>query len=121
MNEGTLKGNMIQSPTPFGGYFYFPAALAQEAIQNKKYSVFHTRCSITGTAIIVITQPDRVRVRLGGELLKIATIYEEIPWEEHTIADSNGMFFYKQAPSLEELEVYMNRIAQQVAEGALGD
>lgn len=113
--DGKLLGNMIQSPTPFGGHFNYPAALAQDAVQRQKYSVFHTTCSATGTACLVITQPDRIRVRLGGDVLKIATIYEEIPWKEHTISDNNGVFHYKQAPSLNELESYMNRIAQQFA------
>jgi hypothetical protein len=42
-------------------------------------------------------------------------LYEGIPWEEHTIVDNNGVFFYKQAPSLGEMESYMNHIAQQFA------
>ncbi|RPK29393.1 hypothetical protein EDO6_00016 [Paenibacillus xylanexedens] len=38
--------------------------------------------------------------------MDIATAYESRPWDEETLRDQNGIFFYKIAPSLDELNKF---------------
>ena len=105
--ESELIRDMIALPTPCGDVIYFPANLAILGTQGK-YSVFMTLSHKTGQAYIAITQPDRVRFRLNGTPEDISKIYENIPWTEVEMADNNGIFYYKVAPSLHELEEYFN-------------
>jgi hypothetical protein len=64
----------------------------------------------SGQAYLVITQPDRVRIRLGGSPELISEAYESITWPEVEMKDGNGLFFYKKAPSLKELEQYFENL-----------
>ncbi len=97
--------DMIALPTPCNDTIYFPANLAILGTQGK-YSVFMTMSHKTGQAYIAITQPDRVRFRLNGSPEEISDIYESIPWPEVDMSDGNGIFSYKKAPSLQDLEDY---------------
>lgn len=103
--ESQLIRDMIALPTPCGDTVHYPANLAILGTQGK-YSVFMTLSHKSGQAYIAITQPDRVRFRLGGTPEEITDIYENIPWAEVEMTDGNGAFYYKTAPSLQELEEY---------------
>lgn len=110
MQKGVLDGSrlvngMIELPTPCNNTVFYPVKLAELGVQGK-YSVFHTFVRDSGIAYICITQPDRVRFRVAGDLDQISNLYESIPWQEHKIEDEKGEFFYKEAPSLDELEKY---------------
>lgn len=103
--ESKLVKGMIDLPTPDHDTVYYPARLAFLGTRGK-YAAFMTMSQKTGRAFIIITQPDRVRFRLGGSPLFIANIYDEIPWKEKELIDENGVFSYKEAPSLQVLEDY---------------
>jgi len=103
--ESKLVKDMIALQTPCEDTVYYPAQLALLGTQGK-YSVFMTMSHKSGQAYIVITQPDRVRFRRGGTPELISAIYEEIPWSEVEMVSENGTFYYKTAPSLQELEDY---------------
>lgn len=103
--ESKLIKDMIALPTPCNDIVYYPANLAILGTQGK-YSVFMTLSHKSGQAYIAITQPDRVRFRKGGSPGEISEIYENIPWPEVEMSDGNGMFYYKTAPSLQDLEDY---------------
>lgn len=105
--ESKLIQEMIALPTPCGDIVYYPANLAILGTQLK-YSVFMTMSHKTGQAYIAITQPDKVRFRLNAAPEVISEIYENIPWPEVEMSDGNGVFYYKTAPSLQELEEYFN-------------
>lgn len=97
-------GSMIQMPAPCGWHvIYYPALLAQMVLQQKKYHVFHTTCEC-GRAYIIATQDDGAHLRIEDSPFGVVDRYESIPWEEFCYVDSNGIFFYKQAPSLEGLK-----------------
>ncbi|WP_124113431.1 MULTISPECIES: hypothetical protein [Paenibacillus] len=102
--DSSLVGNMISLPTPDGNSVFYPAKLAMMAM-NGQYVLFHT-ISDSGNAYLCTTQPDCVRIRAIGGLLDIATAYESRPWDEETLRDQNGIFFYKIAPSLDELNKF---------------
>jgi len=105
LHESELIRDMIALPTPCNNTVYYPANLAVLGTQGK-YSVFMTLSHKSGEAYIVITQPDRVRFRRNGTPGQISEIYENIPWPEVEMSDGNGIFYYKIAPSLQELEDY---------------
>jgi hypothetical protein len=105
--ESELIRDMIALPTPCKDTVYYPANLAILGTQGK-CSVFMTMSHKSGKAYIAITQPDRVRFRLSGSPEKISDVYETIPWPEVEMTDGNGMFYYKKAPSLQELEEYFS-------------
>ncbi|EWG11612.1 hypothetical protein [Cytobacillus firmus] len=112
MRKGNLPRSeqirdLIALPTPCNDTVYYPANLAILGTQGK-YSVFMTMSHKSGQAYIAVTQPDRVRFRLGGSPEQMSDIYESIPWPEVEMSDGNGNFFYKIAPSLQELEDYFN-------------
>lgn len=107
--ESELVLDSIALPTPCGDVVYFPENLAVLGMQGE-YSVFMTMSLKTGQAYIAITQPDRVRFRLNGTPDFILKFYEEIPWSENVMADGNGIFSYKTAPSLKRLEDYFNNL-----------
>lgn len=120
MKEGiTLKqGNlppsqqvrdMISLPTPCGNTVFYPANLAILGTQGK-YSLFVTLVHESGEAYLCITQPDRVRFRMAGDPVAISELYESAPWNEIEMTDGNGAFFYKIAPSLDELEEFVNNL-----------
>lgn len=107
--DSELIGNMISLPTPDGNSVLYPAKLAMMGM-NGQYVVFHT-VSDKGNAYLCTTQPDRIRIRAGGTPLDIATVYESIPWDEEILRDQNGIFFYKIAPSLEELNQFADSLS----------
>lgn len=100
-----LLNDLIALPTPCKDVVYYPAQLAILGTQGK-YSVFQIMSKKSGIAYIAITQPDRVRIRRGGSPELISNTYESIPWREVKLSNENGIFFYKESPSLEALEDY---------------
>lgn len=114
VNQGNLPPSqqvrdMISLPTPCGNTVYYPASLAVLGTQGR-YSLFTTLAHESGKAYLCITQPDRVRFRKEGDLIAISMMYESAPWKEIKMSDSNGIFFYKVAPSLQELEDFVNNL-----------
>jgi hypothetical protein len=107
-----LTGDMVELPTPCGRHVvYYPAILAQMSIHRQVYFVFQTGCEC-GTGYIVATQPDGAHFRKGGVPEAIMEFYESIPWKEQGLDDDNGIFFYKEAPSLDALLAYFAPPAQ---------
>jgi hypothetical protein len=49
---------------------------------------------------------------MSGPIDLISREYEAIPWPEYRYVDANGIFFYKWAPSLEELVTYFEKRAE---------
>lgn len=116
MRKGNLPqseqvGDLIALPTPCNDVVHYPAKLALLGMQGK-YSAFMVMSFKSGKAYIAITQPDRVKFRLGADPVLITEIYESIPWKEVKIADRNGEFFYKEAPSLQEMEDYLSNFGK---------
>jgi hypothetical protein len=99
--EAKLVGSKIEQPAPCGEHaIYFPAMLVQRAMQGT-YSVFVTACAC-GTTYMVSTETTRTHFRMHGG--GVPDFYEELPWLETEYEDSEGTFFFKTAPSLEELQ-----------------
>lgn len=106
--QSELNGDKIALPTPCNDTIYYPANLALLGTQGR-YSVFLTMSHKSGIGYIVVTQPDRVRFLKQGDPVAISEFYENIPWTEKTISNTdNGIFYYKSAPSLEEINAYFN-------------
>ncbi|MNW61628.1 hypothetical protein D3C74_397000 [compost metagenome] len=103
--QSELVRDMIALPTPCGNIVYYPAKLAIMGTQGK-YSLFHTIAHESGTSYLCTTQPDRVRIRAAGKTDDIVNMYESATWHEFKLQDGNGTFFYKVAPSLNELNDY---------------
>jgi hypothetical protein len=101
--------DMISMTTPCDNIVYYPANLAILGTQGK-YSLFMTLAHESGIAYLCITQPDRVKFRIAGDPMKISVLYGNAPWKEVQITEGNGVFFYKIAPSLQELEEYVNSL-----------
>jgi hypothetical protein len=59
-------------------------------------------CKISYLAVV---QSDGLRFRLQGSYELIERAYSAMPWVEHNISDTNGMFTYLEAPSLAAIEV----------------
>jgi len=107
-----LTGGMVELTAPCSRHVvYYPATLALTSIQRQIYFVFQIGCEC-GTAYIVATQPTGAHFRRGGTPEAIADYYEAIPWKEHELADANGIFLYKEAPSLDALLAYFEPPAQ---------
>lgn len=105
------KGSMVGMPAQCGKHvIYYPGILAQMAMQEAKYHVFHTSCEC-GRAYIITTQDNGAHTRIEGGMLEAAELYEAIPWGEFQYVDRNGVFFYKQAPSLDRLKGYFDEVA----------
>jgi len=101
-----LVCSMVELPAPCGRHaVFYPASLADAAIRGVRYHAFHTQCPC-GTAYVVTTQPDGARFRAFGGADEVSRLYEVIPWPEKRLADENGIFFCKEAPSAEALMVY---------------
>lgn len=103
---------MIALPTPCNNKVYYPAKLAQMGMQGK-FSLFHTIAHESGIAYLCTTQPDRIRIRAAGNPDDIIALYETPTWKEVKIEDKNGVFFYKVAPSLSELNKYADSINKE--------
>jgi hypothetical protein len=103
-------GNLIALPTPCGNTVFYPLKLALLGTQGK-YSMFCTIANESGQAYLCTTQPDRVRIRAVGTPEAISQIYEIPNWKEVQFSDENGVFFYKEAPSLQELNKFGDSIS----------
>lgn len=103
--------DMIALPTPCGNVVFYPAQIAILGTQGK-YSLFFTTAYESGVTYLCTTQPDRVRIRAGGDEDFITKHYESAPWIEKTLADSNGVFFYKIAPSLQEINEFADNLSK---------
>ncbi len=91
---------------------YYPQKLAALALQQKQYSVFISSCEC-GTAYIVALQDNGAHNRVGGDPHAIIERYESIPWKEKSVSDTNGVFFYKLAPSLDALKQFFDTLKKQ--------
>lgn len=106
--------NALIAVTPCNDTFFYPIELAQITIQNNKFPVFMTHSFKSGKSYIVRTlSKDANRVGLKflheGDPLTISKIYGELPWHEVEFKDENGVIFYKESPSFEELEQYLEQ------------
>lgn len=107
--ESRQVGSMVELPAPCGRHVvYYPAELARRAIQQRTISVFETFCECD-VAYLVATQPDGAHFRAEGPPVQIMERYEALPWPEGAIADPNGIFRFKAAPSLAELQLELDR------------
>ncbi|MFD0587691.1 hypothetical protein ACFQZE_06725 [Paenibacillus sp. GCM10027627] len=109
--QSKQKGNLIELPTPCGNVVNYPIELAIKGTQGK-YSLFHTIAHKSGNAYLCATQPDRVRIRAAGTPEFISELYESSNWKEHKISDGYGTFFYKEAPSLRELNDFCDNLSK---------
>lgn len=104
--EQTMRGTMCEVKTICGRHsILYPGVLAQMALHIQKYNVFHTICEC-GTAYIYACQDDGCHARRVGSPVAIVEIYEAIPWQEKKLIDENGIFYFKEAPSLDALKEY---------------
>lgn len=104
--EQTMQGTMCEVKTICGLHsIFYPGALALMALHSRRYAVFHTTCEC-GTGYVYACQDDGCHVRKGGHPMAIIEVYEAIPWKESVLRDENGIFYFKVAPSLEELKKY---------------
>jgi hypothetical protein len=112
LTPSTLVKDLIALPTPCNDVVYYPANLAILGTHGE-YSVFQTLSRKSGLAYIAAIQPDRAKFTLAGSRNSICEIYEAIPWPEFDLGYEEGTFYYKIAPSLQEIEFYFNNLKKQ--------
>jgi hypothetical protein len=99
-----LYDHLVRMPTPCQQHIvFYPGRLAQEAIDQQAFHVFHTICEC-GTAYVVALQADGAHFRKIGSPEAIVTVYESLEWPERVVEDpGEPPFFCKVAPSPEAL------------------
>ena len=103
------------SETPCKTPVIYPIKITENSFKKGTYAIFHVLGSLSNTAYIAhVRSKDSGRVGLdfpiNSEVLHIVDIYENSPWPEAQLADQNGVFYYKKAPSYEELLAYLEKL-----------
>jgi hypothetical protein len=102
-------GSLIELPTPCRQHVVFcPAQLGIAAKDEHRYHTFHTSCEC-GRAYLVALQDDGAHLRVEASPEAISELCEATPWPEQVLEEENGVFFYKEAPSLADLRSYYER------------
>ena len=112
LTPSALVKDLIALPTPCNDVVYYPANLSTLRSQEK-YAVFQTFSRKSGLAYMTITQPDRAKFILAGSRNSMCEVYEAIPWPEFELTYEDNTFYYKTAPSLQEMENYFNNLKKQ--------
>jgi hypothetical protein len=112
LTPSALVKDLIALPTPCNDVVYYPTNLVILGTQEK-YSIFQTLSRKSGLAYIAATQPDRAKFKLAGSRSSMCEVYEAIPWPEFELTYEDNTFYYKTAPSLQEIENYFNSLKKQ--------
>jgi len=112
LTPSALVKDLIALPTPCNDVVYYPANLAALGTQGE-YSVFQTLSRKSGLAYIAVTHPDRAKFKLAGSRNSMCKVYEAIPWPEFELTYEDTTFYYKIAPSLQEIENYFINLKKQ--------
>jgi len=112
LTPSALVKDLIALPTPCNDVVYYPANLATLGTQGK-YSLFQALSHKSGLAYIAVTHPDRAEFKLAGSRNSMCEVYEAIPWPESKLTYEDNIFYYKTAPSLQEMENYFNNLKKQ--------
>ncbi|MBT2253992.1 hypothetical protein [Priestia megaterium] len=107
-----LVKDLIALPTPCNDVVYYPANLSTLGVQEK-YAVFQTSSRKSGLAYMTIIHPDRAKFILASSRASMHEVYKAIPWPEFDLGYEEGTFYYKIAPSLQEVEFYFNNLKKQ--------
>jgi len=98
--------------TPDGEIVYYPTGLHSLA-EEEVYTIFHTMSLSTMTGHLYATTPNGIKHLKSGDPFYIEKLYEEIPWRERTLSNESGIFFYKEAPSYDELEKLIKELTKE--------
>ncbi|MGG3178065.1 hypothetical protein ABEQ41_07310 [Priestia megaterium] len=112
ITQSTFPKKLVALPTPCNDVVYYPAKLADLAIEET-YTVFQTLSQKSGLAYLVVTQPRTAKIVLAGSTESMNEIYQATPWSTYEIADEDNKFDYKEAPSLQALEDYFIQLKEQ--------
>jgi hypothetical protein len=92
--RSTMKGSLIQLPTPCGEHFvFYPTELAAAAIAGR-YCTFMASCECR-KAYLVRTEADGAHFKSEGTAEVIAAIYEDLVGDEFAIEGTEGQFMFK--------------------------
>jgi hypothetical protein len=95
--QSELIGSMIELPLACGKHAaYYPSVLAAEGMAGHSAS-FMTSCGC-GLAYVVETALDGAHSKAAGSPREISDLYQSLSGDEYSIADENGLFFYKRDP-----------------------
>lgn len=106
MNTGPseIVGDMIKMPLPNGGYTYYPLKFGNDALHNRKYSIFVTKGETEeDTSLFMATMPSSARVILIGSYNELIDLLRSIPWKENRVKTREGEMYRKIAPSYKDL------------------
>lgn len=106
MNTGPsdIVGDMIKMPLPQGGHTYYPIKFGNDALHNRRYSIFVTKGQNEEDAsLFMATMPTGARVILIGSYNELIERLLEIPWKENRVKTREGDYFRKIAPSYNAL------------------
>jgi hypothetical protein len=92
--QSELFGSKVKLPTLCGKHvLYYPEVLVRDAMFDR-YVAFIASCEC-GTAYLVETTHDGAHCKAAGMPDGISELYEELPGEETTLSDRNGIFVFK--------------------------
>jgi hypothetical protein len=95
--QSELIGNMIELPLACGKHAaYYPSLLAAEGMGGH-FASFMTSCDC-GLAYVVETALDGAHCKAAGSPREMTERYQSLSGDEYSIADENGLFFYKRDP-----------------------
>lgn len=106
MNTGPseIVGEMIKMPLTDGGYTYYPLKYANDALYNRRYSIFVTKGKTDeDVSLLVATTLRETKVILLSSYDKLLERLLEIPWKENRVKTREGVFYRKIAPSYNAL------------------
>lgn len=113
MGPSTLRGDMIRMPLP-GGYVEYPYRFGDDAVRNKKYSVFITTgVKRTDPDILMATLNTGARTIIMGPSEKILPELKKLDWPEDAVITSSGRYYRKIAPSLDELLSFIREMKRR--------
>ncbi|KQY90919.1 hypothetical protein ASD24_24280 [Paenibacillus sp. Root52] len=106
MNSGVseIVGDMIKMPLTNGGYAYYPLKFGNDAMHNRKYSIFVTKGQTEEDAsLLMATTLTGARTILVGSYDELLDRLHAIPWKENRINTREGKMYRKIAPSYDAL------------------
>jgi hypothetical protein len=97
--------------TPCGEKLNYPEIIGYYTRKGNP-CIFHTQAPKSRKSYIVMPKRKGVEVVAIGTVKEMVLIYEELDLTEHKVSDPNGIFFFKQAESDEEMSEQIKLVLQ---------